>query len=327
MSHRRILSLAIIGLPPQEWSGRYAPALLRLEGRVHVAQIFDPLPIRSQTTAGELSARAAGGIRAALGAKHVSAALLLCAGWQSDWMIAAAAAADRPCFVGQQMLRSLSSWLPLASVDQGGSAEAGMVPECLLRYQPALLRLRELMATRLGPARQVRFWLDRAHRQVDADLQLREVLNWFCTSFEVGAAGVHLDHVGDVDGRITATLSAGGRAGRRLELQIALAGETPTPPVETPAPAPDETRGESDAPFCQVCCVDGSVELIGGRHLVWEAGGPPISEQLAEDRSATAVALDLFARRAVGGLIPVPALADLTRAQRLADQIQTAAGG
>jgi hypothetical protein len=313
MSQRRILNLAVIGLPAQEWSGRYAPALLRLEGRVRIAQVFDPLPIRAQTTAGELSARAAGGIRVALAASQVNAALLLDTGWQSGWMLQAAAAAGHPTFVGRQLLCSLPSWLPLESFDQSGTAEAPMVPECLLRYQPALLRLRELMATRLGPARQVRFWLDRAHRQIDADLQLREVINWFSAGFEVGAAGVCVDNVADVDGGITANLSAAARSGNRLELQIALSGSAAEQSADAPAGSPE--------PFCEVRCAEGRVELIGGRQLTWEAGGHKTSEQLAEDRSATAVALDLFARRALGGLIPVPALADLTRAQHLADQI------
>jgi hypothetical protein len=319
MSQRRILNLAVIGVPPQEWSGRYAPALLRLEGRVRIAQVFDPLVIRAQTTAGELSARAAGGIRAALAAPQVSAVLLLDGGWQSSWMLHAAAAAGHPCFIGQQLLRSMPSWLPLQSLDQSESAEAGMVPECLLRYQPALLRLRELLATRLGPARQIHFWLDRARRQTGSELQLREVINWFTTGFEVGAAGVGIDRVSEVAGTRTATLSAATRTGHRLELQIALPREAAGGPAADPEPASE--------PFCHIRCAEGSVELMGGRQLTWESGGQSTSEQLAEDRSATAVALDLFARRAVGGLIPVPALTDLVRAQRLMDEIESAAGG
>src|SRR5262249_41049580 len=65
-----------------------------------------------------------------------------------------------------------------------------------------------------------------------------------------------------------------------------------------------------------VQCEKGTAWLEGVDQVVWESGGQQKSESVASDRPGVEVMLDQFARRAVGGLLPVPTLEDLFRAYR-----------
>jgi hypothetical protein len=62
-------------------------------------------------------------------------------------------------------------------------------------------------------------------------------------------------------------------------------------------------------------CERGQARLLGPTSIEWTVDGRPQSETLTTERSETEVLLDHFCRRAVGGLIPVPSLEDLMRAQ------------
>ena len=59
------------------------------------------------------------------------------------------------------------------------------------------------------------------------------------------------------------------------------------------------------------------MRVLGEQSLEWSIGPRLEHESLVSDRAAADVMYDLFGRRLVGGIVPVPDLADLIRAQRI----------
>jgi hypothetical protein len=57
--------------------------------------------------------------------------------------------------------------------------------------------------------------------------------------------------------------------------------------------------------------------MTSDRTLHWTVDGQSQDEQLANDRAALDVMLDLFARRVLGGLIPIAGISDLRQTQQL----------
>jgi hypothetical protein len=69
-----------------------------------------------------------------------------------------------------------------------------------------------------------------------------------------------------------------------------------------------------------VQCQYGSASLEGTQRLMWQLENERFTESLSADRPAAEVMLDHFTRRVVGGLIPVPTLADWCQAFQLVDR-------
>ncbi len=138
-----------------------------------------------------------------------------------------------------------------------------------------------------------------------------EACDWFCSLFTTSAS------------EITLTAANGGEASAAsVSAQIGIGrathGAIPCRFVWEERPAAEaDTPDEQLRPFCEIACRGGSVSLLAQDRLCWQAGGPMQSEHLSGDRSAIEVGFDLFARRVVGGLIPVPDLYDLQRAIEL----------
>ena len=72
-------------------------------------------------------------------------------------------------------------------------------------------------------------------------------------------------------------------------------------------------------------CARGSVRLLDRRNVIWSAGEGETEETLNEDRSSVDALLDLFARRVVGGLVPVADVGDVCRAMSMWEELRGAA--
>ena len=70
-----------------------------------------------------------------------------------------------------------------------------------------------------------------------------------------------------------------------------------------------------------VRCLRGEALLEPPDRITWEAAGVRETELLTGDRPDLDVMLDHFTRRVVGGLIPVPTLQDVQRAEILAQAL------
>jgi predicted dehydrogenase len=148
----RRLRLGIVGLG-RLWDARHKPALARLADRFEVVAVFDQVARRAALEAQALGCDAALGLQTLATRADVDAVYVLGPQWFGLHAAQVACEAGKPVYCG----------LPVASDPEGlerlarlaRTREVLVVPELARRFYPATLRLRELMATVLGPPRLV----------------------------------------------------------------------------------------------------------------------------------------------------------------------------
>ena len=144
------LRVGIVGLGEQ-WESRHLPALRTLADRFEVRGICEQVAHRAQRAAAELNAAAVDGFRALASRDDIDALLYLADQWFGATPILAA------CDHGKAVYSAIS--LPLEPdeagllrrrVEESGIAFMAELPR---RHAPATVRLKELVATRLGKPR------------------------------------------------------------------------------------------------------------------------------------------------------------------------------
>lgn len=144
------LRAGIVGLG-RSWESRYLPALRTLADRFEVRGICEEVPHRAERAARELGAIAVDGYRALAARDDIDVILCLADQWYGVTPILAA------CDFGKAVYSAIS--FPLEAeeatllrerVDTSGIAFMAELPR---RHAPATIRLKELIATRLGKPR------------------------------------------------------------------------------------------------------------------------------------------------------------------------------
>lgn len=307
------VNLGLVGIGPF-WESRYRPALMKLSAKLKVAVVYDNVTSRAEQAAREMSARAVGGIVAMANRVDVQALLLLDAGWQGSATLRLLSDCRKPILLATQVDAASSELLKLHQ--QAVSHGVTIMPAFPHRCTPASNRLQELMATQLGRPLRAKIAISPTSLQslpfaTEADLggQLpppqNPLLDWadWCHYLfravpqEVArpedGQGVRLDFPPlDRDGSLT-------------PVRVADLSLCPTAPVAD-QPLLDEVR---------LNCERGEARLLGSNIIEWTAEGSQQTEELTAERTETEVLLDHFCRRVAGGLIPVPSLDDLIRAQ------------
>ncbi|MFM1902359.1 MAG: Inositol 2-dehydrogenase/D-chiro-inositol 3-dehydrogenase [Planctomycetota bacterium] len=144
------LRVGIVGLGDQ-WESRHLPALRALADRFEVRGICEQVAHRAQRAAAQLGAVAVDGFRALAARDDIDAILLLADQWYGVTPILAA------CDHGKAVYSAAS--LPVDAEAAGTlrrrveAAGIAFMAELPRRHAPATLRLKELIATRLGPPR------------------------------------------------------------------------------------------------------------------------------------------------------------------------------
>jgi predicted dehydrogenase len=292
-----MLEIGLIGLGP-EWEEQYRPALGGLRQRLRVTAVYDFVASRGAQVAAELGAAHVTGMRALLERADVAAVLIPDTAWTGLWPLRFAMEYRKPAFiarVGEQ---------PLAEIDELHAAahEAGIlvVPELRHRATPATMRLRELTATRLGP-------VDSLQVEVEAgDTRLQSAwvaaLDW--SSFVAQSAPLDVTAAAGQPAarfrvRFKRTTARGSQVEAEIHIRLSTSG--PDQPVVT----------------ASVTSAAGSADVLEPHMLVWRCGADEFRESLGSERPGLEVLLGHFARRIVGGLVPVPDLADVCRVVRL----------
>lgn len=144
------LRVGLVGLGDQ-WELRHAPALRALSDRFEIKAVCSEVAQRSHRVACEFGADAMDGFRALLQRDDIDALLLLSPEWYGALPIQAA------CDAGKAIYSTTSIDLtPEQAVEVRRDIRESKVPfmaELPLRYAPATMRLKELIATRLGKPR------------------------------------------------------------------------------------------------------------------------------------------------------------------------------
>ncbi|MFN5755553.1 MAG: Gfo/Idh/MocA family oxidoreductase, partial [Planctomycetia bacterium] len=141
------LRVGIVGLGGQ-WESRYLPALRSLADRFEVRGICEQVAHRAERAAAEVSAVAVDGYRALASRDDIDAILYLSDQWYGAAPILAA------CDFGKAVYSAISFpveddevQLLRRRVEESGIAFMAELPR---RHAPATIRLKELIATRLG---------------------------------------------------------------------------------------------------------------------------------------------------------------------------------
>ena len=142
--------VGVIGLG-RLWETRHKPALARLGHRFEVTAVYDQVARRAALEAGQLGCVACEGLAALIDRADVNAVQILAPQWFGIHAIELACAARKPIYCALPLAGDPDDLEALAAFIE--SSGAAFVPELARRFYPATLRLRELLATRLGAPR------------------------------------------------------------------------------------------------------------------------------------------------------------------------------
>lgn len=141
------LRVGLIGLG-EAWEQRHRPALRALADRFEVKAVCEQVHHRAELAAAEFAAEAADGFRALIRREDIDAVLILSAEWYGWLPILAASDAGKAVYCGSGLhLRAEQARMIQQRVESSGIAFMAEFPR---RHWAATLRLKELIATRLG---------------------------------------------------------------------------------------------------------------------------------------------------------------------------------
>lgn len=144
------LRVGLVGLGDQ-WQTRHRPALMALSDRFEVKAICCEVAERSRQVAAEFNAIAMDGFRAMVERDDIDAVLTLSPDWYGPLPILAACEAGKAVYSSAALDVSQTQALEIRErIEASGVAFMAELPR---RHAPATIRLKELIASRLGPPR------------------------------------------------------------------------------------------------------------------------------------------------------------------------------
>jgi len=141
------LRIGVIGVGPA-WESRHLPALRALSDRFEVVAFCDPVQHRAEYAARQFNASVHDGFRGLTGREEIDAVLLLSATFYGALPIHAACDMGKAVYCAAAIdLQDTEAAALRQRVEEAGIAFMAEFP---CRLSPATLRLKELLATRLG---------------------------------------------------------------------------------------------------------------------------------------------------------------------------------
>jgi predicted dehydrogenase len=180
------LRVGIIGLG-ESWERRYRPALRALRDRFEVRGVYSPVGLLADKAARQLRVAPSHGYQELVRRSDVDAVLVLSCDWLGPLPILAACQAGKAIYSAAHLELDLDQAAGFRDqVDRSGVA---FMAEFVRRHSPATVRLKELIATRLG-APQLLFCHHRGRsskrlrpsraRPPAATDRLMELVDWCC---------------------------------------------------------------------------------------------------------------------------------------------------
>lgn len=327
------LRIGVVGLA-DAWQKRHAPALRALAELFEVRAVCDQVAHRARQAAAEFGATAMDGFRALLRREDVDAVLVLGSQWYGALPVLAACEAGKPVYCAAALeLMCEEAVLLKQRVMQSGIP---FVAELLCRQAPATVRLKELMATRLGPPRLVfchlRLGASRANHlpgsspQRRLRQQLAELVDWCCYVVDCPPRWVtgllhHAEPEPDSSAdyqMIGLDFSEASRPGTGTLAQISCGTYIPG--------HWEEAVGYRPPAGLEVCCAHGVafVDLPAG--LVWFDEAGRHQEALDSERPVGELLLKRFHRAVTAGAQKSSDLEDVFRAISVVEQARRSHG-
>jgi predicted dehydrogenase len=142
--------VGVIGLG-RLWESRHKPSLTRMQDRFLITAVYDQVHRRAQLEAAQLGCVACEGLAALVDHPDVDVVYLLSPQWFGLHPAHLACAVRKPVYCGLPVAGDVAELEKLTErVEQTGTP---FMPEFARRCYPATLRLKELLATTLGPPR------------------------------------------------------------------------------------------------------------------------------------------------------------------------------
>ncbi len=293
-----MLDVAIIGLG-SAWETTHQPALQMLRDRMRIRVVWDAVATRAEQAASEFKATPCEGILRAVSLPSVQAVLVLGDAWCRDALLSFLMQNDKPSFVADD-----TTLLRASAINDFTDKDVRtpmIVPELSLRYTPATSRLRELMATRLGAAREIDVQVEcPPHNDL---YQSRLPLTDWCR-YLVGKKATVQQFTDET------LLLEFPPSRSQTETSLARITHLATPAVAHDVPSFTAT----------IQCERGTAKLRGTQEITWTHAEDQRTEILEGERDGMVVLLDLFCRRVMGGLVPIPTIDDLITSARLAKE-------
>lgn len=305
-----MLHVALIGLGP-DWQLRYAAAINSLQRRLRVRGLYSAMGAVAEEASQELACAPSSGILPLISRPSIRGVLMLDVGMCSLYPLELAVRYGKPIFLGHETLHQVCNH---PEFRQRIGDTSLIMPSREWRYHPSTARLRELMATKLGRPREIHISVTPAadrpvasHPEKPAeksDVRLDDLIDWCRFLFGTGLESI----------QAVAAPGTDGRQSIHLDFLPPASGVLPPPRAMLECQVDPTGSGwfHPDVSLrMEVQCQRGKAVISGPRDIAWEDASSAKTESLSSDRSAIEVMLDHFARRAVGGLIPVPNLEDV----------------
>lgn len=298
---RAKVSVALVGVGPT-WELQYRNVIQRLSAKLRVQAVCDSVLVRAATVADELDAACAPSPWSLTRRADLHAWLILDPGWFDAYPAALAVRRRCPALLANTF--SMSNPALVRILEQSLELSEPLMPEFPQRFTPATTRLRELMATKLGPARRIEVIVPAPGIPAQAP-QPATVAAWLCEN--------QADVIGMIDWCtwLIGDQSTGVRFCftpqlATLELDFPSRAERqPGVTIRFEAGATAERRVECDR---------GVAVIQDPNRIVWRTGEAARAESFSHERSPYEIIVDQFCRRALGGLVPVPSARDALHA-------------
>jgi hypothetical protein len=304
-SNRGRVGLGLIGLG-SAWERPYRDILLKMQHRLAIRNVFDPVEVRAQSIAAEFDADAVGSLYQILHRPNLQGFIVLDPGWMGSGAMSIIAAAGKPVFLAAQLLRrtvELRDFVATASSSKRlTDPDELMLPELGLRFTPASCRLRELIATRLGPVHHIEIECN-----PDADQESKAFLIDWCSDI-MGQGPTTWEH---------SEASAKMKSGIRLSY-------SPAKSIHGERGAFIKSAAKSSGTYLiRVECDHGHATVDGRARIAWQNSSAANDETLMDERSETEILIDQFCRRVAGGLNPVGRLSEYLSALDISEGLRS----
>jgi predicted dehydrogenase len=143
------LNVGVFGLQ-RNWQ-RFREAVVSTESPVEVRSVYDPSAHRTKVVARDLQCEVAGSAEDLVANPEIDAVLLLDPAWHGLWPVERACLANKPVFCTSEFCRSAEP-LQLSHATQ---PKLPIMVAMSAEFEPAILRLHEVLEQHLGPARVV----------------------------------------------------------------------------------------------------------------------------------------------------------------------------
>ncbi len=302
------VGLGLIGLG-SNWEQLYRDTLLHLQNRLTIKLVYDPVEARANSVAADFDAEIAESLNQMLARPTLQGLLILDPGWLGSGALNLIARCGKPAYLASTVLKQttvLRSIMKARDLPDQPSLPNCLddlwLPEFKLRFMPSTCRLKELIATKLGPVEHIQIECNLCVDHADVAHQI----DW-CANL-----------VGKRPGQMTLRCSQAA-ADPQIDLSFAPVTKSSQP---TTARLVQITESMKDSFRYSLVCQRGKAVVTDRTRIQWQASTESADETLLDERSEIEILIDQFCRRAVGGINPVGRLSEFLHAVEMIESVR-----